>query len=127
MNHANNQPNGQPTGMKSLTRTYFLPIKTAIMGVTDNCVKMHIKVTGRVQGVGFRFWIMQQARRLDLAGTVSNKSDYSVEAVFYGSIKAVEEMVQLCRRGPAGAQVVDLTVVSREAIAICPENFKIHS
>ncbi|MCK5786083.1 MAG: acylphosphatase [Candidatus Sabulitectum sp.] len=95
------------------------------MSIADDYIRVCIRVTGRVQGVGFRFWTMKHARRLGLAGTVSNMADYSVEAVFYGTVVAVEEMIRLCNKGPEGACVTGLTVLSRESIAICPEEFRI--
>ena len=125
MNHANILQRSQPIVLMSLTTESFLPIKTAIMSTVDDYIKVHIKVTGRVQGVGFRFWTMRHARRLGLAGTVSNMSDYSVEALFYGTVDAVGEMIRLCDKGPAGARVTALKVFSRESIATCPEGFRI--
>ena len=66
-------------------------------------------VTGRVQGVSYRAWTQSEARARGLAGTVRNRDDGSVEAVFSGAPEAVAEMEALCRSGPPGALVADVT------------------
>jgi acylphosphatase len=66
-------------------------------------------LTGRVQGVGFRDWMMVRARRLGLAGWVRNRRDGSLEALVAGDAPAVEELLRACRRGPPGAEVVTVT------------------
>ncbi|HZQ90060.1 MAG TPA: acylphosphatase [Gaiellaceae bacterium] len=66
---------------------------------------MHVRIRGRVQGVGFRQSAAARARSLGLSGWVLNARDGSVEAVFEGPRDRVESMVAWCRRGPAGAQV----------------------
>ena len=66
-------------------------------------------VTGRVQGVSYRAWTQSEARARGLAGTVRNRDDGSVEAVFSGAPEAVAEMEALCRSGPPGAHVADVT------------------
>ncbi|MCW8307484.1 acylphosphatase [Acidiphilium sp. PA] len=65
--------------------------------------------TGRVQGVGFRDWMVARARRLGLAGWVRNRRDGSLEALIAGDAPAVEELLRACRRGPPGAEVVTVT------------------
>jgi acylphosphatase len=62
-------------------------------------------VRGRVQGVGFRYDAAVRARSLGLGGSVRNRSDGTVEAVFEGPRDRVESMLDWCRRGPAGARV----------------------
>jgi acylphosphatase len=68
-----------------------------------------VVVTGRVQGVSYRAWTQSEARVRGLAGWVRNRADGSVEAVFSGPSDVVGEMVALCRSGPAGARVADVT------------------
>jgi acylphosphatase len=65
-------------------------------------------ICGRVQGVGFREWMVDNARVLGLAGWVRNRVDGSVEALVAGDIAAVEEMLRLCRRGPRMAEVLSI-------------------
>lgn len=62
-------------------------------------------ITGRVQGVGFREWLVGQAQTTGVHGWVRNRADGSVEALFYGEIDAVEELLRACRRGPRLASV----------------------
>ena len=64
-----------------------------------------VTIRGRVQGVGFRYWVEQQAMRHDLAGWVRNLGDGSVEALFSGPAEVVATMIASCRRGPASASV----------------------
>jgi acylphosphatase len=68
-----------------------------------------VRVTGRVQGVGYRVWVEHQARNHDLEGWVRNRRDGSVEALFAGPQNLVTEMVARCRRGPSSARVENVT------------------
>ncbi|MFA5801101.1 MAG: acylphosphatase [Thermoleophilia bacterium] len=67
--------------------------------------RAHLWITGRVQGVFFRAWVMDNARRLGLNGWVRNLIDGRVEAVFEGSCESVDHMVRLCHAGPDHARV----------------------
>ncbi|MBE0428631.1 MAG: acylphosphatase [Thermoleophilia bacterium] len=67
--------------------------------------RAHIFISGRVQGVFFRQWSADHARRLGLAGWVRNRLDGQVEAVFEGPAGSVDKMVELCREGPPHARV----------------------
>jgi acylphosphatase len=67
-------------------------------------------VTGRVQGVGFRAFVLREARALGLAGYVRNLRDGRVEALFAGPPDAVEAALAACRRGPPGARVESLEI-----------------
>jgi acylphosphatase len=63
------------------------------------------KITGRVQGVGFRWSAREAAIRLSLRGWVRNAVDGSVEVHFEGTPSAVERFSEWLRRGPPGARV----------------------
>jgi acylphosphatase len=65
----------------------------------------HVTIRGRVQGVGYRYWLEQQARSRGLEGWVRNRRDGSVEALFAGPPDVVSGMIALCRRGPSSARV----------------------
>ena len=73
-------------------------------------IRAHVRLVGRVQGVGFRYAISDEAERRRLTGWVRNLDSGGVEAVFAGPRSAVEEMVRWCQRGPSGAWVRDLKV-----------------
>jgi|SRR6266481_1273971 len=64
-----------------------------------------VTIRGRVQGVGFRYWVEHQAMAHDLEGWVRNRRDGSVEALFAGSADVVSGMITLSRRGPPSARV----------------------
>jgi acylphosphatase len=72
--------------------------------------RAHVHAHGRVQGVYFRQGTVEQARERGLNGWVRNNPDGSVEAVFEGDGRLVEEMVEWCGRGPAAAKVERLEV-----------------
>lgn len=66
---------------------------------------VRVRLTGRVQGVWFRGWTVDEARRRGLDGWVRNRIDGSVEALFAGPAEAVDDMIAACRLGPAAARV----------------------
>ncbi len=72
-----------------------------------------VTIRGRVQGVGFRYWVEEQAMARDLEGWVRNRRDGSVEALFAGPADVVSEMIALSRRGPPSARV-DAVKLSRK-------------
>jgi acylphosphatase len=69
-----------------------------------------VKVTGRVQGVGFRWYAVQEAERLGVTGWIRNEPDESVAGVFEGPGDAVDALVDWCRRGPSYASVRGVAV-----------------
>ena len=66
--------------------------------------------------MGFRESCRREAQRLGVAGTVRNRGDGSVEAVFEGTAPAVDQMVAWCERGPRSAHVGDVTVTVERPI-----------
>ena len=68
-------------------------------------VSRHLLIRGRVQGVGYRAAMMDEARAAAVCGWVRNRRDGSVEAVFSGPAEAVAAMIAACRRGPSSARV----------------------
>ena len=73
-------------------------------------VTRHLLITGRVQGVGFRFYMERKARDLGVTGWVRNRRDGALEAVVQGSSGAVEAMIAWAQRGPPSAVVADVRV-----------------
>ncbi|HEY4215893.1 MAG TPA: acylphosphatase [Gemmatimonadaceae bacterium] len=69
---------------------------------------LHAVVRGRVQGVGFRWFVREAAHRLGLAGWVKNLPDGSVEVVADGDDASIESFRASLREGPAGASVTGL-------------------
>lgn len=74
-----------------------------------------IRIKGFVQGVGFRAFLLREARALGLRGWVRNRLDGSVEALAQGSQEALEAFVARCRQGPYGARVTDVQVQASSA------------
>jgi acylphosphatase len=66
---------------------------------------VHLRIEGRVQGVGYRYWLNREAGRNGLTGWVRNRSDGSVEALLKGDDAAVEAVIEACSRGPRMAVV----------------------
>jgi acylphosphatase len=71
-------------------------------------------VSGRVQGVGYRYFVLRQADSLGVSGYARNLSDGSVEVVAEGGESALADFEERLREGPSFAEVAD---VAREAIA----------
>jgi acylphosphatase len=67
--------------------------------------RARVRVQGRVQGVGFRYFALQHARRLGVRGYVRNCPDGSVEVLAEGDRTALEELLALLRQGPPAARV----------------------
>lgn len=67
-----------------------------------------IRIGGRVQGVGYRDWLILEARRNGVAGWVRNRRDGTVEALLSGERDAVQAVLNACRRGPPAAQVTSV-------------------
>jgi acylphosphatase len=75
----------------------------------------HVLVSGRVQGVGFRWYARERAEQLGVAGWVRNLPDGRVELLLEGREGAVEAMLVWLERGPPAAHVRNVEVVERAA------------
>jgi len=71
-------------------------------------VGRHLRISGRVQGVFFRQWTVEQARGLGVSGWVRNCPDGTVEAHVAGEEEAVARLIERMRRGPPAAKVEQL-------------------
>lgn len=77
--------------------------------MTDQ-TRVHVFVTGTVQGVYYRATTRDTAREKNVDGWVKNLDDGRVEAVFEGSTEAVEAMIEFCHEGSSAADVEDVAV-----------------
>jgi acylphosphatase len=80
-------------------------------------VARQIRVNGRVQGVGYRVSLQDEASRHGVTGWVRNRRDGTVEALLQGSPAAVQAVIAWARRGPAGARVDSISDIAVEADA----------
>ena len=78
-------------------------------------IRAHAFISGKVQGVGYRYSTMDAARNLGLNGWVRNLPDSRVEAVFEGKLEVIEEIIRWCHQGPTTAIVKDVKVEYSEA------------
>ena len=79
-------------------------------GARSREARVHLVISGRVQGVAYRQSTVDEARRLGVAGWVKNLPDGRVEAVAEGELAQVEALVAWCRHGPLPARVDDVQV-----------------
>jgi len=82
--------------------------------------RVHVFISGTVQGVSFRWETLTKARNGNVNGWIRNLSDGRVEAVFEGEETMVKAMIDFCRQGPSGARVNRVQVIYGEPM----ENFK---
>ena len=76
--------------------------------------ELHAYIRGVVQGVGFRYFVIQRANQLRLHGYVRNRSDGSVEVLAQGPKDALERLKAMLRQGPSGASVDEVQAQWRE-------------
>lgn len=75
---------------------------------------LQVRITGVVQGVGYRAWTEQAARQRGLSGWVRNRRDGSVEALAQGESAAVQALIDWTKRGPPGARVTEVKTSAAE-------------
>jgi acylphosphatase len=98
----------RPQQQNEVARLRQLRYEHGKMEPSQKRARVHLKVSGRVQGVYFRASTVEQARRLGLSGWVMNCSDSSVEVVAEGEIEQLEKLTQWCHSGPPGAHVKEV-------------------
>ena len=86
---------------------------------------MRLVVSGRVQGVGFRWFVREAARQHRLAGWVRNRPDGSVELEASGDDGAFRQFVEEIREGPPGARVDEIRELSSNQTEMLPQPFTI--
>ncbi len=97
----------QPVWNKPMSSTPVLPSKPP----TSQVRTVHVRIEGRVQGVGYRAWCAEAARDIGLTGWVRNRKDGAVEAILQGPSDAIEAMIAKCRQGPHDAAVCSVVIV----------------
>ena len=88
-------------------------------------IAVHVRISGRVQGVCYLDWTVQQATVLGLTGWVRNCRNGTVEAVFIGNQEGVNDMCERCHEGPPNAAVTDVQVGKTGVPDV--EGFKVRS
>ena len=73
-------------------------------------MKKHIVITGKVQGVGFRYWLCKAAVRNNINGWVKNKISGEVEALLIGNAVKIDNLIKLCEKGPPSSKVTMIKV-----------------
>ncbi len=87
----------------------------------DNTKAVRLRISGKVQGVWFRAWTVQEARGLNLDGWVRNRRDGTVEVLAVGEADAIGHLISLCHDGPPAACVDHVEV--EEARGVTPRGF----
>ena len=75
-------------------------------------MKKHIVISGKVQGVGFRYWLYKAAIQRNINGWVRNKISGEVEALLVGSDVEINKLIKLCKKGPTTSEVTEVKVQS---------------
>jgi len=73
-------------------------------------MKKHIIITGKVQGVGFRYWLHKAAMQKNITGWVRNKISGEVEALLIGKDEEINSLINLCEIGPLSSKVTKVQV-----------------
>jgi tRNA pseudouridine55 synthase len=90
----------------------------------NNFLEFYAKVYGRVQGVGYRYFVKEKAQNLDLLGYVKNLEDGTVEVLAQGSEENLQKLIEELKKGPFLARVDKLDIVFRKPLNIF-YNFRI--
>ncbi|HTD82997.1 MAG TPA: acylphosphatase [Gemmatimonadaceae bacterium] len=86
---------------------------------------IHLEIHGRVQGVGFRWYVVEKAHQLKLAGWVRNNSDGKVEIAAAGDRDALARLEAAVKSGPRGARVEEVRNLSPVSVESLPTPFEI--
>lgn len=78
---------------------------------------LRLRIEGHVQAVGYRNFMIEEARKLGVDGWVRNRSDGSVEALVSGETKIVEALIATCAKGPEGSRIKHIDMETVEAPA----------
>ena len=73
-------------------------------------MKKHLLIFGKVQGVGFRYWLYEKANQKNIRGWVKNTITGQVEALLIGNDEDVNEVIKKCEKGPLSSNVVHVKI-----------------
>ena len=73
-------------------------------------MKKHIVITGKVQNVGYRYWLYKEAIEKNISGWVRNKISGEVEALVIGNDMDISNLIKLCKKGPPLSKVAKIKV-----------------
>jgi acylphosphatase len=88
--------------------------------------RLHVRIHGRVQGVGFRWFAREEARRLGLSGWVTNRPGGEVEVEAGGEASSLDRLRRALEVGPSGAQVERVEDIDELSDGSLPYPFSIH-
>ena len=73
-------------------------------------IKKHLVISGKVQGVSFRYWMQNLAINNNISGWVKNKSSGDVEVLIIGQEKEVQKLIKQCKIGPSSATIQNIQI-----------------
>ena len=73
-------------------------------------MKKHVLIFGKVQGVGFRYWLYEKAIKKNIRGWVKNKITGEVESLLIGKDEDVNEVIKQCEKGPYSSNVTEVKI-----------------
>ena len=73
-------------------------------------MKKHLVISGKVQGVGFRYWMQNLAIENNISGWIKNKMSGDVEALIVGQKKEIQELIKQCKIGPSSATIQNIQI-----------------
>src|SRR3954470_9006119 len=85
-----------------------------VTALPDGWKTVRLIISGRVQGVSYRWWMVGEATRRDLNGWVRNRRDGNVEALVSGMAADVDDLIEACRQGPAAARVTNVEIIPED-------------
>jgi acylphosphatase len=88
--------------------------------------RLHVRIHGRVQGVGFRWFAREEARRLGLSGWVTNRPGGDVEVEAGGEASSLARLRRALEVGPSGAEVERVEDLDHDSAGSLPYPFSIH-
>jgi len=94
-----------------------------VTALPDGWKTVRLVISGRVQGVSYRWWTVGEATKRGLNGWVRNRRDGNVEALVSGPVVAVDDSIETCRQGPSAARVTNVEI-SVETTAPAESGFR---